>query len=171
MIQREFKVVISKKNLVAFLCFFFVIEPTLILMIFHSDYFLLGTVLAISLFSLCLVVVLATLLFYVKVNGLTIKARTRFGRQYKFSCSDIDEVICSKRSSVKYGSSFYIILITKSHKLNMEGTMVGFEKMVGYILEKYENGEIKETAISEENQKELRQYKNAEIFQKKKRKK
>lgn len=168
MTPNQFKVVISKKNLIAFLCLFFVIEIALIVMILFSDYVLLGTVLAIVLLIIGLIAVLSTSLFSVKVNQSTIKVRTRSGGQYEFNCSDIDEVICSKRDSVRYGPSFYITLITKSQKLNLEATMTGFQEMAGYILDKYENGEIKHTAVSENCKKILYKYKNGDIFKKKK---
>lgn len=43
-------------------------------------------------------------------------------------------------------------------------------EMVGYILEKYQNGEINKQAISENCQKELYRYKNQEFLEKKKNK-
>lgn len=168
MTLNEFKVVISKKNLIAFLCLFIVIEIGLIAMIIFSDYVLMGSVLAIVLLIIGLIAILSTVLFSVKVIGSTIKVRTRSGGQYEFNCSDIDEVICSKRDSVRYGPSFYITIMTKSQKLNLEGTMVGFQEMAGYILNKYENNEIRHTAVSENCKKMLIRYKNGDIFKKKK---
>lgn len=164
----EFKVAISKKNLIAFLCLFFVIEIALIVMILFSEYVLLGTVLAIALLIIGLIAILSTSLFSVKVNQSNIKVRTRSGGQYEFNCSDIDEIICSKRDSVRYGPSFYITIITKSNKLVLEATMTGFQQMAGYILDKYEKGEIKQTAISENCKKILYKYKNGDIYNKKK---
>ena len=164
----EFKVAISKKNLIAFLCLFFVIEIALIVMILFSEYVLLGTVLAIALLIIGLIAILSTSLFSVKVNQSNIKVRTRSGGQYEFNCSDIDEIICSKRDSVRYGPSFYITIITKSNKLVLEATMTGFQQMAGYILDKYEKGEINHTAVSENCKKILYKYKNGDIYNKKK---
>lgn len=165
MAKNEFKVVFSKKDLIAFLCCFFGIMFFIILCFFISDDFLLNTIAAICFCLLSSFTVLSSLLFCVKVNGSNIKVRTRIGRKYQFNVSDIVKVFCSK-SSTKYGSSFYITIVTKSRELEIGNTMLGFERMAGYILEKFENGEINSRAISRQNQKELLRYKNGEIYKK-----
>lgn len=53
----------------------------------------------------------------------------------------------------------------------MECGMVGFNEMAGYILEKYENGEINKPAISENCKKELYRYKDQKYLGKRKNKK
>lgn len=166
MLLNEFKVGIAKKNLIVFLIFFFIVEFALIFMILFSDYVLLGTVLAIYLLILCLIAVFSVLLFSVKVKQSNIKVRTRLGRQYEFNCSDIDEVICSRRYGVRFGPEFYITIMAKSHKLTLEATMTGFQKMANYILNKYETGEIKDIAVSENCKTMLFKYKNGDIFKK-----
>jgi len=158
MMQEEMKIAISKKNLVVFLCLFSVMEFASIRMIFYTEYIRLGVVFAISLFMICFFAVLTALLFYVKVNGANIEVRTRLGRKYRFDCSDIEEVIYFKRNSVRYGPSFYITLLTETKKVVMEGTMTDFDKMVEYILEKHNNGEINKKAVSELCKKKLFQY-------------
>lgn len=112
-----------------------------------------------------------TLLFYVRVNGSNITVRTRLGRKYEFNASDIEKVICSKRSSVKYGPLFYITIIAKSKEVCMECGMIGFNEMAGYILDRYENGKINKRAISENCKKELYRYKNKKYLENRKNKK
>jgi len=171
MTQTEFKVAFPKKDFIAYMCVFSVIETALIVMTIYSEYIVFDLVLSISFFLICIFVVLATFLFNVKVIESTIKVRTRLGRTYQFNCSDIEEVVCSKRNSVRYGPSYYMNLLTKSNELSMECTMTGFSKMAGYILEQLENGEIKQTVVSESCKKSLVQYKNGDIFKKKRRNK
>lgn len=167
MIQSEFKVVVSRKDLAGFLCCISGIMFFLILACFISDYEIIYTVFVICFFILGFFIVTSMLLFNIKVNGSNIKVRTRLGRKYEFNVSDIEKVFCSRSNSLsKYGPPFYITIITKSKEFEIGCDMSGFEKMAGYILTKFENGEINNRAISKQNQKELLRYKNGEIFKK-----
>lgn len=171
MMQNVFKVVFSKKKLPFEIVFFLIIE-----MILFYDRQEFVSIVSYITFAACafligLLLVGTTLLFYVKVNGSNITVRTRLGQKYEFNTSDIEKVICSKRNSVKYGPLFYIIIIAKSKELCMECGMVGFNEMAGYILEKYENGEINKPAISENCKKELYRYKDQKYLGKRKNKK
>lgn len=170
MAEFVFKVVFSKKRL-PFEMAFFIIDETVLFYI-RKEFVSAAIYIMFAAYALLIAFFLAsaTLLFYVKVKGSNIKVRTRFGRKYEFNASDIEKVICSKRSSVKYGPLFYITVIAKSKELCMECRMVGFNEMAGYILEKYQNGEINKQAISENCQKELYRYKNQEFLEKKKNK-
>lgn len=165
----KFEVTISKKDFIPFLLSLSAIESILILGAFFSKHTLLGTVFAIIFFAIGFIAVLSTFLFCVKVEKTTINVSTRLGKRYVFNCSDIEEVVCSKRTGVKYGTSYYITLFAKSHELTMEGTMAGFEIMAKYILDKYEAGEIKRRAISEECKKILIKYQKGDLYKKKKR--
>lgn len=168
MMQNVFKVMFSKKRLPFEIAFFLIIE-----MILFYDRQKFVNIVVYIIFAACafligLLLVGTTLLFCVRVNGSNITVRTRLGGKYEFNTSDIEKVICSKRSSVKYGSLFYITIIAKSKELCMECGMVGFNEMAGYILEKYESDEINKRAISENCKKELYQYKNQEYLKKRK---
>lgn len=169
MVHFEFKIAISKEVWIPFLILASVLESALIMISFYPKYVPLYLFLAIIFFAIAFVVVYCTLLFYVKVENRTIYVRTRLGKRYIFNCSDIEEVICSKRIG-RYGPSYYITLLAKSHKLTMEGTMTGFQIMAGYLLDKYESGEIKRNAISEDSREILLKFKNGEYKKKKKNK-
>lgn len=167
MIQSEFKVVFSRKDLAGFLCCISGIMFFIILAWFISDYGIIYTFSVICFFILGFSIVTSMLLFNIKVNGSNIKVRTRLGRKYEFNVSDIEKVFCSRSNSLsKYGSPFCITIIVKSKELKIGCDMLGFEKMVEYILTKFENGEINNRAISKQSQKELLRYKNGEIFKK-----
>ncbi len=167
----EFKVTFPQKELIVYVGAFSIIETAFIVMIFTWEYVLLSIVFAISFFLIGLLVLLASVLFCVKVNSSRLKVRTRLGKQYAFTCSEIEKVSCSKRTSVKYGPIYYITILTKSHKLDLEGTMTGFKKMAEFVLEMHTNGDIRNKAISENSRRMLVQYKNGDIFKKKQRNK
>lgn len=124
---------------------------------------LLSTITAIVLFFFICLVVTGTMLFHVKVNNSTINIRTKLGRKYNFYCSEIDKITCSDLWGGKYGPNRSITLITKSHKLDIEHHMNGFKKMAGYILERCENGEIKETAVSKGCKRKLTQFRDGTV--------
>lgn len=168
MTQTEFKVAFSKKGFIAYICFFSVIQTALIVMTIYSEHIAFDLVLTIAFFLIFIFVIMVTFLFNVKVIGSTINVRTRLGRTYQFNCSEIEEVVCTKRNSVRYGPSYYINLLTSSDELSMECTMRGFQNMAGYILVQLEQGEIRRTAVSESCKKRLVQFKNGDIFKKKK---
>lgn len=156
--KNEFKVNYPKVNNILYFCSFLIIESMLIIGIFNSKTMVLGILSSISFFAICFFLQLGSTFFYVKVKGSTIKVRTNLGKTYEFQCSDIKKVICSKRVSIKLGPLYYITIITKSHEVDMEIKMNGFEEMARYIIEKHNNGEIKKTAISEFCKRELYNY-------------
>lgn len=166
MTQNGLKVVFSKKRLPFEIAFLLIVEMILFYDRQKFVSIVIYIVFATFAFLICLFLVISTLLFYIKVDCSNINVRTRFGRKYEFNTSDIEKVICSKRSSVKYGPLFYITIIAKSEELCMECGMVGFNKMAGYILEEYENGKINKRAISENCKKELYRYKDQEYLEK-----
>ena len=159
----EFKVVISKKGGVVFCvgCGFFIL--LLILPIFNKEKNLLSNITAIVLFFFICLIVMVSVLFRVKVKNSTINVRTRLGRKYNFNCSEIEKVTCSDLWGGKNGPNRSITLITKLHKLDIKHHMNGFKKMAGYILEKYENGEIKETAVSKGCKRKLGQFRDGTV--------
>lgn len=115
--------------------------------------------------------ILKTLLFKVDIIGSTIKVHTHMSKHYQFECSEIEKVVCSKRNSAKLGPQFSIEINTDKYSVCLPHGVIGFEEMAGYLLEKYESGEIKESAISKSCKKTLanhRDYVHTENLKKKK---
>lgn len=106
------------------------------------------------------------IMFYVKIEGSIIKARTRFGKKYQFNCREIDRVSCYSDYQRK-GGPFHDInmkvnLMGKDVNIYAQSDMTNFSTMAAYILDKYERGEIKQEAISKNCKKMLTRYKNME---------
>lgn len=165
--QNMFKVSIPKEIDIGYI-FCCVFLETLFILWSSYGKSVVGTVLAILFFLLIFTVELSEVLFFVKVENSTINIRTRYGRRYKFSILDIDKVICSERSSWKYGTIYYITLFIKSHEFEMEGSMNNFGKLAGYLLEKYEKGEMNDSALPDNCKRRLCHYRDGAIFNKKK---
>ncbi|HHX57529.1 MAG TPA: hypothetical protein GX710_05880 [Clostridiales bacterium] len=104
-------------------------------------------------------VALATVLFYVKVDESNIEVRMVFSRKFEFNCSDIEKVECHK-DYYKGRAKVYVRILTKSQELDLDQTMDNFQIMAGYILEKLEAGEIKQTSVSDICKRKLVKRKN-----------
>ncbi len=168
MTQNQFKVTFSKGEYAYVFVCMFLIESGLIAMVFLMDHPLVYAVAAICFLPLFVFVVITTVLFYVKVDGTTIKVRTKRGKKYEFTCADINFVNCSKSAGGDTGTRFYIKITTKSHKLEIENPMKGFEQMAEYLLAKHESGDIRSIAVSERSKEWLHMYKNRDIYNRKK---
>lgn len=153
--RNELSVFYSRKDTYLTVVIFIIIEIILLMIMFTSNHILLDVILTISFFILSLLTILVSIMFRIDVSDSTIKVRTRFGKHLQFDCSEIEKVVCSKRDSVKFGPQFYIEINFTTYDVRLNAGMVGFEEMAGYLLEKYENGEIKESAISKSCKKTL----------------
>jgi len=166
MIQTKLKVSQSKKGLVGFIILFAVIEAGLILMSFDSKpgFVLLGRIFSVALFVICFSGVLASLLFKVEVIDSTISVRTRIGRRFSFTISEISKIVCDIYFEKEYGEAGIIRIETANRKFEIRQTMNGFQEMAGYILEKLESGEINEAAVSAYSKRKLSKYKTTKLI-------
>ncbi len=163
--KNNFKVFYSKKINIVTAITALVIEILIIGGVI-SEYNLLAVILFEVIFiPIVLILILSDLLFKVDVSDEVIKVRTNSGRKYKIDIWDINFVECHRNySRFKGGTSmhFYIIVATKTEKLQMEGTMIGFDKMAGYLLDKLQAVEIDKKAASSKCKKTLAWYKTNE---------
>lgn len=168
MMSNNFKVVYIRKNIVYGSVGLLFLEFICIAAFFEKMHTILKHPVGIIVYAFlpCLMIyfwITRLIMFYVKVEGSLIKVRTRFGRKYQFNCGDIDKVACYSDYQAKGGPSHDIRLEVSSIKdVYVTSGMTGFQTMAGYILEKYETGEIKQEAISKNCKKMLTKYKNME---------
>lgn len=97
----------------------------------------------------------------VKVNGNEIKSHTQlFKKSHTFNVSEIQTITFSKQNtSETYGryGSVYCMKITANSKLcEVFSCWGGFTEFAEYLLQKYESGEIPQTALSDRNLKKLK---------------
>ena len=156
MTENKFKVCFSDNNpilvVLGYLSLFIILMA---IIIYVGSNYIFSIVFGIYLAILLLAITLPSILFYVNVKGSKISVRTRFGRRYKFNCLDIMKVNVTKQYSTRSGHRYRIIITTKIEKLDLEWSMINFEKMALYILEKFDSGEIIESAVSPHCKKEL----------------
>ncbi len=119
---------------------------------------LLAIVMLVYLSLMAAAMICSTLLFGVKVDGDSLKLRTRLGRKYEFTLSDIRKVVCSKNSSIKYGPRYTVIIRTDDREIELMKSMKGFKEMCGYLLDRHSAGELAASAISKNCAATLKKY-------------
>lgn len=165
--NNNFKVFFLRKNVV------FTIIMGVFMQLFGAFIFVYTNKHVVGIIALCflmvfsLFLVLCELFYKVEVFENKIKVRTYFGRKYEFKMSDISLIECDRSDSMESGTHFYIIVKTQKETLHLTGTMIGFDKMSEYLLNKLNTGEIDPNAISCECQETLIQYKNKAYIPKK----
>ncbi len=79
-------------------------------------------------------------------------------RKYQFNCSDIDKIEFYEYHQGRYGVRYHIVLFSNGKKVRMRSTLLGFNQMVNYLLERLEMEEIKKDAIGSAVLKSMKQY-------------
>jgi len=165
MIQTKLKISQSQKGLGGDIILFGFIEVVLIFVTLSdksgADFW--GIVFSVGFFVICFSVILASLLFKVEVIDSTISVRTRIGRCYTFTISEITKIVCDIYNDKEYGDAGIISIETATRKFEIRQTMNGFQEMAGYILEKLESGEINEAAVSVYCKRKLSKYKTTKL--------
>ena len=159
MMNQNFKVKMTNEGTLGFIALFAVIEASLIAMIFFDDFKLLGIVFSILLFAVCLLAELTTLLYKVQVNGSSIVVRTKWGKRFHFSLSEIAKITCDTQYRAKFSQVEEITIRTSTDKVIIDQTMNGFQSMAIYLLDNLQNRKINSTAISASSKHKLNQYK------------
>lgn len=140
-----------------------IIEAVFVALCFSGEFLAVSLAFSILLFAIIIFYTLATFLFSIKVDGSQFKISTRAGRKYIFSCSDIEEVECYETTGSKTRMVFHIIIKIKKRSFYIDSGMIKFKNMAKYLLEKYEIGEIKESAFTNYSKKKLPGYSIGEI--------
>lgn len=156
--QTKFKVAYPKKDRTLTIVMFILMGVCLIVITPQFGSIIFGVVIY-GIYTLAVFVALATVLFYVKVDESNIEVRMVFSRKFEFNCSDIEKVECHK-DYYKGRAKVYVRILTKSQELDLDQTMDNFQIMAGYILEKLEAGEIKQTSVSDICKRKLVKRKN-----------
>lgn len=158
--QDTFQVRYKITDLISFAIPFSIFTVICVVMFFKCKYTMLNIFFATYLFFMALIMVIPTILFFVKIEGEIINVRTRIGRKYEFNVSDIEKIICEKRNGPRLGPSFSIRLMTSDKEVEMDMKMINFDKISYYLLYELSNGKIKNNAISKHCKNELIKYKD-----------
>ncbi len=155
-----FEVRFPKTDLLGFFLPYSFFAAVCIFMFVFKVYLYLRIVFAAYLLLIGGMMVLATCMFSVRVEDAGFQVRTRLGRRYAFSVSEIEKVVCSQKSGLKLGPQFSLRIMTGSRELALDSKMQGFSEMAGYLLQQAECGELNAKAASKQCREELLRYRN-----------
>ena len=155
-----FEVRFPKTDLLGFFLPYSFFAAVCILMFVFELYLYLRIVFAAYLLIIGGMMVLATCMFSVRVEGSQCMVRTKLGKRYTFRVSEIEKVVCSKKNGPKLGPQFSLRIMTGTRELELDSKMKGFSEMAGYLLQKAECGELNAQATSKHCREELVRYRN-----------
>ena len=137
--MEKFEVRFKKTDLLIYLLCESVFIIACIVMFIKRYNFKLSMILAIYLFVTSALMVSSTILF---------KVRTKFGKKYEFDLSEIFRINYTKHDNLKHGPQYALIITTQNRELELIRQMKGFDTMVNYLLNKYNDGKIDDKVIS-----------------------
>lgn len=146
--MENFEVTFFKKDLVGFGLIYSVFTILCVFMFIIGYNFALSLIFAIFLLITSIMVILSTCLFRVRVTADKFKVRTKFGQKYEFSISEIQKIKCTKHENIKRGPQYALIITTENRELELSRQMKGFDIMVNYLLNRYNDGKIDDKVMS-----------------------
>ena len=146
--MKEFEVRFPKSDLIWIGLIYLGLIALCILMFVIGKNFRTGVVFSVIVALMFVATVVPNCLFNLRVSNDTFKVRTKLGKSYEFNIKDIKKVECSNHNRPKLGPLYEMIIYTDNNELELNHSMEGFEILADYLLSKYENGEIKNKAIS-----------------------
>lgn len=146
--MEKFEVRFKKTDLLIYLLCESVFIIACIVMFIKRYNFKLSMILAIYLFVTSALMVSSTILFRVSVENEKFKVRTKFGKKYEFDLSEIFRINYTKHDNLKHGPQYVLIITTQNRELELIRQMKGFDTMVNYLLNKYNDGKIDDKVIS-----------------------
>lgn len=146
--QTEFKVILSRKDTLVMIISCVIIETILIVLSFAKSVNVVLIIMSIAFLVPSYMVIVAPLVFEVQVSGSNISVRTRMGKRFNFSVSEITNVDSDIFTDKQMRPRYTITIYTATNKLRIHYRMNGYQEMAGYLLDKLDSGEIDQNAIS-----------------------
>ena len=115
--------------------------------------------------------IIASLTFYLKVENDIFYIRQRFGKKYELSLLQLKAVRFANNYTSKVKHNEQILLDFGETSVIILSDMSGMQEFTGYMLEKYENGEISKQVIQRCDYETLKEYQEEYIKKNEKNKK
>lgn len=89
-----------------------------------------------------------TVLFYLRVDGDRLYYRSRIGKKYEFSLSDIKSIVQAEQRHYRYGVKFFLVIKTNDQDIVLHHSMKGFGELAAYLIWLYSSGTLNSSVIS-----------------------
>lgn len=99
--------------------------------------------------------------FYLKVENDKFYIRSRFGKKYEFSLSELRSIHCANNYSSRVHADEQITLKFSEISVIIISNMSGMQEFTDYILEKYENGKISKQIFQKCDYETFKEYQEA----------
>lgn len=141
------------------------IIPSLLVVVFFIVIGILGLIFsnmkALSVMFMVLLAITAlalivpTVFFRLEVTDNKMYSRSRLGKEFEFTLSDIKSIQYQQYNRAKYGPRFFLELHVGDKTVSLHKTMSGFKEFIEYLNDKHNSGEIPTSVLSKETLKTL----------------
>lgn len=141
--------------------------PSLLIVVFFIVIGVLGLIFsnmkALSVMFMVLLVITAlalivpTVLFRLEVTDNKMYSRSRLGKEFEFTLSDIKSIQYQQYNRTKYGPRFFLELHVGDKTISLHKTMSGFKEFIEYLDDKLSSGEISTSVLSNKTLKTLKE--------------
>lgn len=104
-----------------------------------------------------LALIVPTVFFRLEVTDNKMYSRSRLGKEFEFTLSDIKSIQYQQYNRVKYGPRFFLELHVGDKAVSLHKTMSGFREFIEYLDDKHNSGEIPTSVLSNKTLKTLKE--------------
>lgn len=104
-----------------------------------------------------LALIVPTVFFRLEVTDNKMYSRSRLGKEFEFTLSDIKSIQYQQYNRTKYGPRFFLELHVGDKTISLHKTMSGFKEFIEYLEDKHNSGEIPTSVLSNKTLKTLKE--------------
>lgn len=104
-----------------------------------------------------LALIVPTVFFRLEVTDNKMYSRSRLGKEFEFTLSDIKSIQYQQYNRTKYGPRFFLELHVGDKTISLHKTMSGFKEFIAYLEDKHSSGEIPTSVLSKKTLKTLKE--------------
>lgn len=122
-----------------------------------SNMMALSIMLIVLLAITALALIVPTVLFRLEITDNKMYTRSRLGKEFEFTLSDIKSIQYQQYNRTKYGPRFFLELHVGDKTISLHKTMSGFKEFIDYLDNKHSSGEIPTSVLSKKTLKTLKE--------------
>jgi hypothetical protein len=104
-----------------------------------------------------LALIVPTVFFRLEVTDNKMYSRSRLGKEFEFTLSDIKSIQYQQYNRAKYGPRFFLELHVGDKTVSLHKTMSGFKEFIEYLEDKHNSGELSTSVLSKKTLKTLKE--------------
>lgn len=117
----------------------------------------LSVMFIVLLAIVAIALIVPTVLFRLEITDNKMHSRSRLGKEFEFTLSDIKSIQYQQYNRTKYGPRFFLELHVGDKTISLHKTMSGFKEFIEYLEDKHSSGEIPTSVLSKKTLKTLKE--------------